>query len=151
METTTYYGKLLDNQVFDTKVDPTLWNTLDELLTCQELEPYIQITDINMHFYPEKLQCIKTGKVFSVSQTEHTLIFKHSKDSEIKHELFPCKERYISQWSINRKECNSFTGAKLFLDSIKNLDTGIISYSVIVHGQSNKLFELLDGIFKKFV
>lgn len=149
MEITTYYGRTLSNNYFNSKVNPILWNTINKLVETREIDSYIQISDIEMHFFPEKIQCIEKGKVFSVSQTENTLKFKHMPDKEIGHELFSCREKYLSQWKVNRRECDTFKKAKLFLDCIENLDSGSVFYQVITKGYSAELEALLNEIFKK--
>ena len=148
MKTTTYYGKTTANKHFNSKIDVVLWNTIDKIVETREIEPYVQISDIKMHFYPEKMQCVEKGQIFSASQDQYTLKFKHLPDKEIEHELFPCREKYMSQWKVIRKECTTFKSAKLFLDCIENLDSGSVFYQIITKGQSSDLDALLNEVFR---
>ena len=149
MITTTYYGETLKDKSFNSRIDPIMWNTVDGLVKTDHLEPYIQISDIDMHFYPERMQCIQKGKVFSVIQTENTLKFKHQSDKEIKHEVFSCREKFLAQWRISRKICNTFDNAQLFLDCIENLDSGCVFYQIITKGHSFDLESLLKEVFNR--
>jgi hypothetical protein len=148
MESTTYFGNLLNSGAFETKVEPTLWNDVNDIVEGTNLEPFVKIRDMYLDFYPEKMQCLKQGKVFSVSKTEHTLKFNHAANIEVGHEKFPSKWKYVYQWKISRKECPQDNGAHIFLDSVENLETGEEFRQIIMKGFSKKCSKLLNEMFR---